>query len=95
MADSDRRNKVKRCRNQRELKHGIDLATLSGFFDGALVTREDARAAYGEMRFQSVSWYGGNILFVVWPPGDNEWPHITWARKAEKHEREAWTRFCS
>ena len=25
---------------------------------------------------------------------DPEWPHIISARKAEKHEREAWTRFC-
>jgi uncharacterized DUF497 family protein len=76
------------------VKHGIDLAALSGFFDGDLVTREDARAAYDEMRFQSVGWYGGDILFVVWTPGDNEWPHIISARKAEKHEREAWTRYC-
>ena len=36
------------------VKHGIDLATLSGFFDGDLLTREDTRAAYGELRFQSV-----------------------------------------
>lgn len=38
------------------VKHGIDLAALSGFFDGDLLTREDTRAAYGELRFQSVGW---------------------------------------
>jgi uncharacterized protein (DUF4415 family) len=37
-------------------KHGIDLAALSGFFDGDLLTREDVREAYGELRFQSVGW---------------------------------------
>jgi uncharacterized DUF497 family protein len=75
-------------------KHGIDLAVLSGFFDGDLLTREDVREAYGELRFQSVGWHAGEMLFVVWTPGDDEWPHIISARKAEKHEREAWTRFC-
>ena len=75
-------------------KHGIDLAALSGFFDGDLLTREDARESYGESRFQSVGWHEGELLFVVWTPGDDEWPHIISARKAEKHEREAWTRFC-
>lgn len=76
------------------VKHGIDLAALSSFFDGDLLTREDTREAYGELRFQSVGWYSDEMLFVVWTPGDNEWPHIISARKAEKHEREAWVRFC-
>lgn len=75
-------------------KHGIDLATLSSFFDGELLTREDVRASYRELRFQSVGWHEGELVFVVWTPGDDEWPHIISARKAEKHEREAWTRFC-
>ncbi len=64
------------------------------FFDADLLTREDARAAYGELRFQSIGWHMGEMLFVVWTPGNDEWPHIISARKAEKHECEAWTRFC-
>ena len=75
-------------------KHGINLAELSDFFDGDLLTREDVRASYGELRFQSIGWHAGELLFVVWTPGDDEWPHLISARKAEKHEREAWTRFC-
>ena len=75
-------------------KHGVDLAVLSGFFDGALLTREDVREAYGELRFQRVGWHAGEMLFVVWTPSDDDWPHIISARKAEKHEREAWTRCC-
>ena len=43
-------------------KHGIDLAALSGFFDGDLLTREDARDAYGELRFQSVGWHAEDML---------------------------------
>ncbi len=76
------------------VKHGVDFAALSGFFDADLLTREDARAAYGELRFQSIGWHMGEMLFVVWTPGNDEWPHIISARKAEKHECEAWTRFC-
>ena len=57
-------------------KHGIDLAAMSGFFDGDLLTREDASQAYGELRFQSVGWHEGYMLFVVWTPGDNEWPTL-------------------
>lgn len=38
-------------------KNGIDLAALSGFFDGDLLTREDVRESYGELRFQSVGWH--------------------------------------
>lgn len=76
------------------LKHGIDLATLSSFFDGDLLTREDVSEAYGEIRFQSVGWHSGQMLFVVWTPDDNDWPHLISARKAERHEREAWARFC-
>lgn len=73
-------------------KHGVDMAELSGFFDGALLTREDTRYAYTEQRFQSVGWHEGILLFVVWTPGEDEWPHIISARKAVKHEREAWAR---
>ena len=49
-------------------KHGVDMAALSGFFDGDLLTREDQREAYGEMRFQSIGWHAGEMLFVVWTP---------------------------
>jgi uncharacterized DUF497 family protein len=75
-------------------KHGIDLAALESFFDSDLLTREDTRAAYGQLRFQSIGWHIDQLLFVVWTPGDDDWPHIISARKAEKHEREAWARFC-
>ena len=49
-------------------KHGVDMAALSGFFDGDMLTLEDQREAYGEMRFQSIGWHAGEMLFVVWTP---------------------------
>ena len=77
------------------IKHGIDIAELSGFFDGIILTREDNREAYGEFRFQSVGWHRVDMLFVVWTTNEDDWPHIISARRAEKHEREAWARLCT
>ena len=47
------------------LKHSIDIAELSGFFDGIILTREDRRGAYAEFRYQSVGWHEVEMLFVV------------------------------
>jgi uncharacterized protein len=40
----------KRLRNLAD--HGVDLDDLDGFFDGELLTMEDVREAYGEIRFR-------------------------------------------
>jgi uncharacterized DUF497 family protein len=72
--------------------HGIDFAGLSGFFDGDLLTLEDAREPYGEPRFQSVGMLNGMALFVVWAlrGAEADTPHIISARKSAKHETQAW-----
>ena len=72
--------------------HGIDFADLEEFFDGDLLTREDARDAYFERRFQSIGVVQNLALFVVWTPrgSDGSTPHLIPARKAEKHETKAW-----
>jgi len=80
-------------KRQRNLKdHGIDFADLEDFFDGDLLTREDKRRAYGEVRFQSVGVVNDVELFVVWTPRgeDGEVAHLISARKAQKHEYKAW-----
>ena len=54
---------------------------------------EDVREAYGEVRFQSVGVFEGVPLFVVWVPrGGDDIPHVILARKAVKHEEQAWYR---
>ena len=79
----------KRLRNLAD--HGIDLDELDGFFDGELLTMEDVREAYGEVRFQSVGLFQGVPLFVAWAPrGGDDVPHVISARKAVKHEEQAW-----
>jgi uncharacterized DUF497 family protein len=74
-------------------QHGVDFADLEAFFDGDLLTREDAREAYHELRFQSIGVIYGVALFVVWTPrgetGDA--PHLISARKAVGHEERAWS----
>ena len=72
--------------------HRIDFAGLADFFDGDLMTREDAREAYRERRFQSVGVSNGVVLYVVWTPRgmDGSTPHLISARKAEKHETKKW-----
>jgi len=81
-----------RKRQQNLKNHGIDLADLEEFFDGDLLTREDKRQAYGEVRFQSVGVMTEVVLFVVWTPRgeDGDMAHLISARKAEQHEVKAW-----
>jgi len=59
-------DETKRVKNLSD--HGIDFADLDGFFHGDLLTREDARHAYGELRLQSIGLFNGVALFVVWTP---------------------------
>lgn len=80
----------KRDKNLKD--HGIDFADLDGFFDGDLLTREDTRQNYPEQRFQSIGFFNGVALFVVWTPrgADSDAAHLISARKAEKHEYKTW-----
>jgi hypothetical protein len=67
-------------------KHGIDLADCGAVFDQYMITREDTREAYGEMRLQSIGLLGELVVFLVWvdrPSG----PHVISCRKADRHER--------
>ncbi len=54
---------AKRKKNQR--KHEIDLAECDPVFDGPMLTREDARAAYGEQRLVSLGWLKGRVVVLV------------------------------
>ena len=61
----------KRLANLR--KHGIDFADLGSVFDGQMLTSEDRRQTYGELRLQSLAIWRGRVVFMVWTPrGDND-----------------------
>ena len=62
----------KRLENLR--KHGIDLALLDDVFDAPLITVEDDREAYGEQRLQSLAFWRGRVVFLIW----TERPHAAY-----------------
>ena len=67
-------------------KHnGIDFANLECLFDAPMVTVEDSRKVYGEKRLQSLCWYHGRVVFLVWTErGDDA--HLISCRYGDKHE---------
>jgi uncharacterized protein len=66
-------------------KHGVDFNELESVFDFPMVTCEDDRVAYGEMRLQSYAWLKGRVVFLVWTErGEN--PHLISCRYADKYE---------
>ena len=64
---------------------GIDLADLECLFDSPMVTVKDTRAAYGEERLQSLCWYRGRVVFLVWTERGDEAQLIS-CRYGDKHE---------
>jgi len=83
-------DEAKRRRNLDE--HGVDFAGLEAFFDADLLTWDDRREPYGEPRFQSIGLVNDTALFVAWAlrGAEGDVPHIISARKAVKHETQAW-----
>ncbi len=73
--------------------HGFDFIGVDVVFAGNTVTREDQRAAYGELRLQTLGLWRDVVVFVVHTPrgGDD---HIISIRKADKHEQHTyWKNF--
>lgn len=78
-------------REQNITKHGIDLADLDSVFDAPLVSVEDARAAYGEQRLQSLGWFRDRVVLLVWTERD-ECARLISCRYGDKHETRAYFR---
>lgn len=66
-------------------KHGIDLAELESAFDLPMVTVEDDRLAYGEQRLQSLAYWRGRVVFLVWTERHRA-AHIISCRHANKQQ---------
>ena len=75
-------DETKRKRNLRE--HKIDLAELQAVFDGHMVTVEDDREAYGELRLQSLGMWRGRVVFIVWTPRAEDDSHLISCRYANR-----------
>jgi uncharacterized DUF497 family protein len=65
-------------------KHGLDLADLETVFDQPMISVEDARQSYGELRVQSLGMWQGRIVFLVWTPRGDETAHIISCRYADR-----------
>ena len=67
-------------------KHKIDLAELETAFDNPMVTLEDTRQAYGELRLQSLAMWRGRVVFLVWTPRGDDDAHLISCRHADRQE---------
>lgn len=76
-------DEIKRATNIKQ--HGIDFADLTDVFDHPMVTVEDDRVAYGEMRLQSLCWHNKRVVFMVWTECEDDVRLIS-CRYGDKHE---------
>ena len=71
-------------------KHGLDLADLESVFDQPMISVEDARQSYCELRVQSLGMWQGRVVFLVWTPRGDETAHIISCRYADRKETDAY-----
>ncbi len=71
-------------------KHKIDLADLEPVFDSPMITVEDARERYGELRLQSLGLWLGRVIFLVWTPRGDDTAHLISCRYADRKETDAY-----
>ena len=75
-------DEAKRRENIR--KHSIDLSELEPVFDNAMISVEDARQSYGELRLQSLGMWQGRVVFLVWTPRGDDVAHLIFCRYANR-----------
>ena len=68
-------------------KHGIDFAELESAFDLPMITVEDDRVAYGEIRLQSLAMWHGRVVFLIWTERQNG-AHLISCRYADRAQAE-------
>ena len=69
-------------------KHRIDLAELEPVFDFPMITVEDNREHYGELRLQSLGMWRGRVIFLVWTPRGDDTAHLISCRYADRTQVE-------
>jgi uncharacterized DUF497 family protein len=65
--------------------HALDFVGCEAVFDSPVVTWDDDRIAYGELRINLLGWLNGFVVHMTYTERGDE-PHIISLRKAEKHE---------
>jgi uncharacterized protein len=66
-------------------KHGINLAELESAFDLPMLTVEDDRETYGELRLQSLAMWRGRVVFLVWTER-HDTAHLISCRYADRSQ---------
>ena len=69
-------------------KHGIDLAKLESVFDFPMITLEDDRERYSELRLQSLGMWRARVVFLVWTPRGDDTAHLISCRYANRKQVE-------
>ncbi len=67
-------------------KHGIDFNDTTDIFNHPMLTLEDTRAAYGEVRWVAIGWLKALVGVVVYTEQIGDTIRIISARKATKRE---------
>ena len=73
-------------RRENTRKHKIDLAELEPVFDYPMISVEDDRERYGELRLQSLGMWRGEVVFLVWTPRGDDTAHLISCRYADRKE---------
>jgi uncharacterized DUF497 family protein len=68
-------------------RHGIDLAETEAAFGLPMETWEDDRQAYGEVRYCSLAWLFGEVVYLVWTERAGK-ARVISCRRGTKHETE-------
>jgi len=67
-------------------ERGIDFADAAIVFAGPVVTAEDRREDYGELRYITFGILAGRLVAVIWTPRDGK-RRIISMRKANEREK--------
>ena len=79
-----------RKRRENVRKHRIDLAELEPVFDNPMISVEDDRESYGELRLQSLGLWQGRVVFLVWTPRGDATAHLISCRYADRKETDTY-----
>lgn len=69
---------------------GLDFADAPLVFAGPVLGIEDNRQNYGERRIQTIGYFAGRMVMIVWTPRDNDELHIISMRYCNDRERKAY-----
>lgn len=79
-------NEQKRIANL--TRHGLDFEGCEALFDHPVVTKEDARVAYGEQRINLLGWLENRVVHMTYTERGDDL-HVISLREATKHETRA------